>query len=114
MDDDIDETLALLLIYRRKLSQEKKTKRLWVHPTIATRKECGEYERLIQELRLDNDRFFKYFRMEVDVFDDLLRRVGPKLIKKNSNFRDPIQPSQRLAVTLRYENYYNTRTTRYF
>ncbi len=51
--------------------------------------------------------------MEVDVFDDLLGRVGPKLIKKNSNFRDPIQPSRCLAVTLSYETYYNTRTTRY-
>ena len=45
---------------------------------------------------------FNYFRMLPSTFDDLLRLVGPSLIKQRNRFREPLSPALKLAVTLRY------------
>ena len=63
----------------------------------------GEYHALVQEMRLhDHDNFCKYFRMTPARFDSLLRLVGPAITRKTTNFRSPVPPGERLAVTLRF------------
>uniref|UniRef100_A0A674BYN6 DDE Tnp4 domain-containing protein n=1 Tax=Salmo trutta TaxID=8032 RepID=A0A674BYN6_SALTR len=61
---------------------------LWVHP--------------IKELLLDPARHHRYFRMSAEQIETLLSFVGPDLTKQTTNYRTPIEPKQRLAVTLRY------------
>ena len=95
---DAVQTVACLLMRRR---SKKKCKRAWIHPINQGRIHLGEYERLVQELRLDSRRFFQYFRMEPNVFDQLLCIVGPALQRKNTNYRDALSPAHRLAITLR-------------
>jgi hypothetical protein len=87
--------VALVLIRRRR----KRT--WWIHPINQKREELGEYHRLVLELRLDSERFIKYFRMTPDLFDNLLSKVGPLIQKRGSNFRKTLSASQRLAITLR-------------
>ena len=67
------------------------------------RSKKGEYHALIQEMRLsDQESFYKYFRITPARFDELLRIVGPEITRQHTNFRSPISPGERLAVTLRF------------
>ncbi len=36
------------------------------------------------------------------VFEELLAMIGPHITKQQTKYRDPISPSERLCVTLRY------------
>ena len=93
--------LLLLLLLRRRRSRARKRTR--VRKIYIKRREKGEYHALIQEMRLsDHDSFYKYFRMSPQRFDQLLAIVGPALTRQRTNFRSPISPGERLAVTLRF------------
>ncbi|KAJ8912590.1 hypothetical protein NQ315_000458 [Exocentrus adspersus] len=52
----------------------------------------------MREMRLsDCEMFFHYTRLTVEQFDDLLRTVGPHIMKKSN--RAPLSADQRLAIT---------------
>ena len=93
-DSDSDDELLLLIVSGKK-------KRQWVHPTNEMRSELGEFHRLVQELKLDKERFHCYFRMSQEQYGHLVDVVGPKLYRQTTNFREPISVEQRLAITLR-------------
>ncbi|KAJ8384825.1 hypothetical protein AAFF_G00198120 [Aldrovandia affinis] len=57
---------------------------------LQTRQQHGEYHRLVQELRLDGERFQRYFRMDRAQFDELLARVGPQITQLDTNWQSPI------------------------
>ncbi|KAJ8371645.1 hypothetical protein AAFF_G00303650 [Aldrovandia affinis] len=57
---------------------------------LQTRRQHGEYHRLVQELRLDGERFQRYFRLDRAQFDELLTRVGPRITRQDTNWRSPI------------------------
>lgn len=83
------------------LLRRRRQRRMWVHPINKKRKEFGVYHHLVAELSLDRDRHHKYFRMSAEKMDHLLSLIGPDLTTQRTNFREPIEPKQRLAVTLR-------------
>lgn len=59
----------------------------------------------VDELNLEyrSDLGFKnFFRMKNSDFEHLLSIIAPKIIKKDTSFRQAIPASQRLAVTLRF------------
>ena len=41
-------------------------------------------------------------RMPPEMYDELLRRVGPRITKQNTKYRLPLDPGLKLAVTLRH------------
>ena len=41
-------------------------------------------------------------RMSPSRFDELLSLVGPSITRLRTNFRNPVSPGERLAVTLRF------------
>lgn len=53
------------------------------------------------KLRADPKRFYIYFRMARECFDEVLDWINPKMIKMSTIFREPISPEERLAITLR-------------
>ncbi|CAL8268376.1 unnamed protein product [Boreogadus saida] len=65
------------------------------------RSELGEFHHLLQELRLDDDRFKRYFRLSVAMFDDLLARVGARISRQDTNYRRSISAAERLSICLR-------------
>uniref|UniRef100_A0A3B3D4H0 DDE Tnp4 domain-containing protein n=1 Tax=Oryzias melastigma TaxID=30732 RepID=A0A3B3D4H0_ORYME len=77
-------------------------KRMWVHPINRNRKQFGDFHHLVAELSLDRVRHLKYFRMSAEKMDHLQSLIGPDLTKRCTNYRESIQPKQRLAVTLRF------------
>ena len=67
------------------------------------RQRFGLYNQLMVELRLEDPETFQNFmRMPPEMFDELLDRVGPRLTKKTTNWRCPIEPGMKLAITLRH------------
>ncbi|KAK7939069.1 hypothetical protein WMY93_002395 [Mugilogobius chulae] len=73
-----------------------------VHPILQRRAEFGEYHHLLQELRLDDGRFQRYFRLSIAQFDDLLSRVGARITLQDTNYRRSIPAAERLSICLRY------------
>ena len=99
----------LLLYYQRQniLKQNnhamKKKRRFWVRKLYEERSRKGEFQLLVRDLRLhDHEMFFKYSRMLPETYEILLNIVEPDIKKKSTNMREPVEPDQRLAVTLRY------------
>ena len=81
----------------------KKKRKYCVRIIYQDRKEKGEYHLLVKELRLhDREYFFRCFRMSPTLFEELLSMIAPYITKQRTQFRDPISPSERLCVTLRY------------
>ena len=98
-----EDLLLLLVLYRRRKNRElKNKKRFWVRKIFAQRKEKGEYNNLVREMRIhDHEFFFKMFRMSPSQLEDITKLVAP-FITKESVRREAIPPQERLCVTLRY------------
>ena len=93
-----NQVIALLLFQK-----EKKKRSVWVHELWKQRKLQGHHDNLIKEMRLkDHTTHFNYFRMLPSMFDELLSLVGPSIVRKGSNFQEPLSPSLKIGVTLRY------------
>lgn len=53
------------------------------------------------QLRQDEKRFYIYFRMTSDCFDEILNQIKNEISKKDTNYREAICPEERLAIALR-------------
>ncbi|XP_011874581.1 PREDICTED: uncharacterized protein LOC105565748 [Vollenhovia emeryi] len=92
--------LGLYAIWKRNKRKRWINRRWWVRPINERRGQNGDFATLFAELKEDPDLFFRYTRMDVDTFYELLDMVRPYLQK--TSLRKPICPEQRLAITLRY------------
>ncbi|CAM4723228.1 unnamed protein product [Leuciscus chuanchicus] len=77
-------------------------RRIWVHQTLRRRTQFGEFHHLLQELRLDDGRFQRYFRLSRAQFDDLLSRIGARITLQDTNYRRSIPAAERLSICLRF------------
>lgn len=93
-----DEEILLLLFA---LQSKKRKRRCWVHEINKKRETLGEYHRLCIELESHEDRFFKYFRMSRECFEELHDLIKCRIGKCTTNWRKPIETRERLAVCLR-------------
>lgn len=76
---------------------------MWVRPIFSEqqRKLYGAHN-LVDEMRLhDHESFFNFTRMSSESFSKLLNLIGPVITKQDTNYRLSINPSTRLALTLR-------------
>ena len=55
-----------------KISKKKRRHQYWVHPLLCTRLETCQFFTLFYEHRKDESEFFKYLRMSLKSFDELL------------------------------------------
>ena len=60
----------------------------------------GEF-RLIEELEMDSEMYYKYFRMDRQTFTKLLDLVGPLTEKADTEMRKSIPSKRRLALTIK-------------
>ncbi|MEQ2301561.1 hypothetical protein AMECASPLE_037283 [Ameca splendens] len=65
---------------------EKRRRHPWVHQILQGRAQFGEYHHLLQELRLDDGRFQRYFCLSRTQFEDLLSRVGRRIGLRDTNY----------------------------
>jgi hypothetical protein len=61
----------------------------------------GKFYTLFQQMLEDEKRFYIYFRMTKDCFNDILNLIGDDVRKEYTNYRSPIPPEERLAIVLR-------------
>jgi len=101
--DLIDLTLHQLRANRAGRRGRERRRRYWVRPWIGRRCHYGIYDQLMAELRNEDEASFTNFlRMPPAMFDELLTRVGPRITKQQTFYRDPLEPGMRLALTLRH------------
>ena len=87
----------------RRRRKRRGRRRFWVRPWMVSRRQCGLYAQLLAELRNEDQASFKNFmRMSPEMFDELLTRVGPRITKQNTNYREALDPGLKLALTLRH------------
>jgi len=65
------------------------------------RQQFGTFHHLVQELQLSPVKHQQYFRMNAEQMEDLLSLTGPDITGMSINYRTPIGPKEKLAVTLR-------------
>ena len=85
----------------RRIRRLRRQRSMWVHPLTNARLYQGQYYTIMTELRNDNEKFFNFFRMSQNTFNELLSLIKDQIQKQDTNMRDSIQPEQRLAITLR-------------
>ena len=67
-------------------------------------KQFSEYHTVMERLRVYNDivRFKSFIRISPDMFDDIVRRVRPKIERRHTRLREAISVEQRVAIALRF------------
>lgn len=99
---DQKKAVALWLLYRTLKKKRCKNRRMWVHPINQRRLTLGVFYTLFNELREDGPKFFNYFRLSMNSFDELHGTLRNTLQLENTEMRDCIDPMEMSAVTLRY------------
>lgn len=61
----------------------------------------GQFHVMYHSLKEYPEKFFKYFRMSPQSFDELLNEIREDITKENTHLRLSISPEERLTVTLR-------------
>ncbi|XP_034022473.1 protein ANTAGONIST OF LIKE HETEROCHROMATIN PROTEIN 1 [Thalassophryne amazonica] len=100
---DLDHTERVALLYLLwKAEKRRQRRRRWAHNIFMRRSQFGEFHYLLQELRLDDGRFQRYFRLSRTQFEDLLSRIGATIRLQDTNYRRSIPAAERLSICLRY------------
>lgn len=99
MDVERDLLFAMLLMKKRK--HRNRPRRFWVHPLLLERPNRGLFHTLFDDLQEDDEKFFLYFRMSKNTFDELLSGISSIITKKDTVMRKSIPPDEKLALTLR-------------
>ena len=91
--------LRVLLLRARR----RRRRAVWIREWIMRRPLYGQFSTLMVELAQEDISAYKNFlRMDEGMFQELLNRVGPRITKKTTWWRQPISPGLKLALTLRY------------
>ena len=61
----------------------------------------GLYD-MVELRREDQKAFVNFMRMSPEMFDEILRRIGPRITKQHTHYRAPLDTGMKLAVTLRH------------
>ena len=125
-DEECEDLLFLLALYRKYKKRKGKRRRYWVRPIFSKRKDRGSFGSLVQEMRVtDPQSHFRYFvcqkkdstsfctRYADHLASEMLRmisrvlhllQVGPLLSRRysSSSIRPQITPAERLSVGLRF------------
>ena len=88
----------------KKVKKQRKSKKYQTRPRLlAERRQLqGHFQRLMNELRIEDPQpFVNFLRMEPDV-DELVQRVGPRITKTETHMRKALSPGLKIALTVRY------------
>lgn len=98
-----DQMMQIHQMLARRRRRGRRQRNVWVRDWITRRPEQGLYDRLMVELRNEDPRSFQNFmRMPPDMFDEIVQRLTPRLTKQTTNFRVPLDPGMKVAITLRH------------
>lgn len=95
----------IMQIYQAEMNRRRRRRRrrYWVRPWVMRRPDLGMYDQLMVELaREDTVAFTNFLRVEPVMFRELSDRLHGRLQKAVTRMRRPLEPSLKLAITLRY------------
>ncbi|KAK0153308.1 hypothetical protein N1851_004991 [Merluccius polli] len=72
----------------------------YIYPILQTRKQHSKYHQLVWELHLDEVMFQRFFRLTRGQFDEVLSKVGDRISKMDTSYREAIGPAERLPICL--------------
>ena len=76
---------------------------VWTCEWILRREQLGAYHTIFRELAIeDTSGFSECMRMPYQKFQELVRATEPKIIKQETCMRKSIEPSERVALAVRY------------
>ena len=88
---------------RAKKKKQRLPRRFWCKPWLLRRLQHGQYENLMVELsREDPGKLRNFQRMDNEVYEQLLARIGPLIAKEDTFMRPSLEAGLRLSITLRY------------
>ena len=95
MHAEMEAAAGVLVMMRRRRRRQRRAPNFWVRPWLQTERRLlyGHYDRLMEELRQeDQQSFFNFIRMPPEMFDELLNRVSPRIQLQDANFRRALEP----------------------
>lgn len=102
-NNELDIADAQAVVGIRRARRVINRRRWWVRPWILERPLVGQYERLMRELTMEDRASFRNFvRVDPEMFQELLQRIGPRIERRDTNYRKALQPGLKLAITLRF------------
>ena len=100
-----------ILERRRRKRRRYVERNIWVRDWIARGHQLGLYNRLMFKLRNEGPRALtRFIRMPPTMYDEIVQRLTPALIKQTTNWRAPLQPG--LKVDCRSSGSANVKTSR--
>lgn len=91
--------IVLAILNMKNKRRYNKKRKCWMSNFLSQRNTNGAYYVTVPKLR-DFNSFENYCRMNRSQFEELLTLIGPKITKITA-IREPIEPAQRLLLTLR-------------
>lgn len=88
----------IILALAAKLKKKRQKRRFKIRPINRSRRLKGGFNYYKNMKALDADQFFKFTRMNVPVFQQLLKIVKPRIAKNERS--DGISAEERLVITL--------------
>ena len=98
-------SVILSSLIKKRRMKRKRNRSCWVRYWLSDerRNRFGAYHALMKELEREDPKSLKNFiRMDKTTFVELLEKVSPLIIKKDTTMRPAISPGEKLALTLRY------------
>ena len=106
MDSSDEEVIVIVAIALNVLGnkpRKKHTGKLCVNPWLQRRSKLGVFNTILQEMKLEDREDYKnYLRMTEENFLELLTIVKGHIEKQNTQMRDAIPTSVKLAATIRF------------
>jgi len=73
----------------------------WIHPLNLSLEKSISFDTFYMEIKNYPDKFFDYFRMSINTFEELLLHIRGDITKEDTALRQSICAEKRLAITLR-------------
>jgi hypothetical protein len=100
---EIEENDVAIAQVQRRRRRPRRRRRCWVRDWIARRPDLGQYHQLMVELQAEDVAgFCNFLRIDPAMFQELLLRVGPRIERLHTWYRQPLEPGLKLAITLRH------------
>lgn len=90
--------------YYRHRRNRRNPRVVWVRHiyTPQFREEHGQFYTIVPYWRQHKvDEFRDFFKMDPDLFDEILQRIRPQITRQTTWYRKPLPPDLKLAITLR-------------
>jgi hypothetical protein len=64
--------LALSIVHAKKTQSDRKKKKFWIKPWLASRETDGAFHKLLKDLVNEPDDYKNYFRIDLPTFEELV------------------------------------------